>query len=339
MQMALFVTGVLWMVAANAVAERAAQGFATRLNLPLLDAPLEQLFLVALLAGGFAALNWLGDRRGGVRRSNALPQRATSAEEFLRGLALGWGMVLVALLPLVPFGSLGQSYAWSLPLAGRTLVSVLTLALFALAVELAFRGYLYQRLIAATGTVAATFLMSLFYAFVVTARPNATAFTFVVSFLFGLFFCVAWQRTHALWLGWGLHAAWMISAGVVFGLPVGGYDNFATVVQGATGGPVLFAGGAFGLEGSLLGAIVVCLALPLLYRITRGYAWDYTHPEIVPAGFPMDVAPPPAHAAMEAKAAPLVQIAAITPAAPSTLPEANDLLRRAREPQDGTLPD
>ncbi|SEF67026.1 hypothetical protein SAMN05421819_0762 [Bryocella elongata] len=333
MQVALFVTGLLWMFAARAVSERSVQIIATQLNLPLFYAPLQHACLAALLAVGFAALNWLGTRRGGVRESNALPSRSTVRQEWSRGFALGWGMVLFALLPLVLFGGLGPSFLFTPSLLGRSVLAILTLAFSTLATELAFRGFLYQRLTAAIGIVGSTFLMALFYAFFCASHPNATAFTFIVTFLFGLFYSVAWQRTHALWVGWGVHFAWSAVAGVIFGLPVAGYSNYSTLVQSATSGYDFLTGGAYGLEGSLVAAVAVCLGLPVLYRITRDYAWHYTAPEIIAAGYAMEVAPPPAHAAMEAQAkpAPLVQIASITPAGASTLVEANDLLRRERE--------
>lgn len=334
MQLALCVTGLLWMFAARAVAERIAQLIASRLNLPAVEGLLQEFLLVALLLAGFAALGWLGTRHGSLRDSNALPSRTTTRQEWSRGFALGWGMVLFALLPVVLFRGIGPSWQFSAARLGQTLVSILTLALATLATELAFRGFLYQRLTAATGIVSSTFLMSLLYAFFGTSRPNATAFTFVVTFLFGLFYAIAWQRTHALWLGWGAHFAWAVIAGVVFGLPVGGYDTFATLVQSTVSGYGFLSGGAYGLEGSLFAALAICLGLPVLYRMTRDYAWHYTLPEIVSGGYPMDVAPPKAHTDMEAKAAPLVQIASITPAGASSMTEANELLRREREARE-----
>jgi len=59
---------------------------------------------------------------------------------------------------------------------------------------------------------------------------------------------------------------------------------------------------------------VLIVGIMVLVRVTRDYAWDYTHRPIVAAGYPMDVAPPKAHTDMEAAAAPqLIQIAPTTP--------------------------
>jgi hypothetical protein len=51
-----------------------------------------------------------------------------------------------------------------------------------------------------------------------------------------------------------------------------------------------------------------------VYRVTKDWAWAYTLPEIVAGGYAVEVAPPPAHTAMEKAAAPppLVQILPVT---------------------------
>jgi membrane protease YdiL (CAAX protease family) len=333
MHFALFVTGLLWLFAARSVAGHVAQAAAIRGGLPLLEAPLEQALLVVLLAGGFAVLSWIGTRQGSLRGANALPKRATIGREFGRGAALGWAMVLAAMLPLVLLGDIAPSFFLTSTLLGRTVVSLLTALLASFVAELAFRGFLYQRLTSAIGSVSATFLLCLLYAFAAMTHANATAFAFITAFLFGLLYSIAWQRTHALWLGWGLHFAWVAALGVLFGLPVGGNGSYGTVVSSSTHGFGFLTGTDYGPEASIVTALVICVAIPVLYRVTRAYAWDYTHPEIVAAGYAMEIAPPAAHAAMEKEPAPapLVQIAPATPGGASTLGAANDLLRERGE--------
>jgi hypothetical protein len=76
---------------------------------------------------------------------------------------------------------------------------------------------------------------------------------------------------------------------------------------------VWLTGGVYGPDGALFTAIVFFVTMAVLYRVTRNYAWNYTHQPIVPAGYPMDIPPPAAHTAMEEAAAAakptLVQIA------------------------------
>ena len=79
----------------------------------------------------------------------------------------------------------------------------------------------------------------------------------------------------------------------------------------------LWTVGVYGPDGALFTAIVFFVAMAVVYRVTRNYAWTYTHPLIVPAGYPMDVPPPPAHTAMEQAAVAKPTLVQIAPA-PST---------------------
>jgi hypothetical protein len=321
LQVALFLTGFLWLLAAQATAMRAASGIAARLVWSSVGQQfLSNLFLVFLLAVGFAVLNWIGTRQGSLRLANALPRRVTAREEWSRGVIIGWSAALVAIIPTVILGALHPEFFWSRSSIAATLLSLLSLLLAALAVEVAFRGFLFRRLIDAIGPTAATILLSGVYALLGGLRPNASGLSFIVMFIGGVLFSIAYLRTHALWLGWGIHFAWLAALALVFGLPVAGDATYSGIVQSDVGGPQWLTGGAYGLEAALFTAFVFLVAMAAVYRVTRNYAWNYTHPVIVPAGYPMDVPPPPAHAEMEqqaaAKSPTLVQITP-GPAAPN----------------------
>jgi membrane protease YdiL (CAAX protease family) len=290
---------------------------------------LEQLLLLLLLLVGFSLLNWTATRTGNLRVVNALPRRATAPQEWLRGAALGWAMLLVAVIPMTLAGDLHPGF-WLQPRAWMlTLISLLTLFLSTFALEIAFRGYLFTRLIAAIHPVAATALLATLYAIVFSSHDNANGWSMLVSFMMAILFAIAYLRTHALWLGWGLHFAWSASMGLLFGLPVAGNTNFSGVIDTNVSGRDWFTGGAYGPEGAIFTLIVVVVAIPVLYRVTRNYAWEYTHPPIISAGYAMDIAPPAAHTAMEAAAAPapLVQILGSTSTSASTLPVIEEHLR------------
>jgi hypothetical protein len=319
LHLALFLTGLLWLLAAQTTAFRAASGIAARLVWSSVGQEfLTNLFLLFLLLLGFTALNWIGTRNGSARFANALPERPTSRQEWSRGVMIGWAAALVAIIPTVILGALHAEFFWSGSAIAATLLSLVSLFLGALAIEVAFRGFLLRRLIDTIGPTAATILLSGIYALLGGLRPNASGLSFVVMFIGGVLFSIAYLRTHALWLGWGLHFAWLAALALVFGLPVAGDATYAGIVQSNVGGPQWLTGGPYGLEAALFTALVFLVAIAVVYRATRDYAWNYTHPVIVPAGYPMDVPPPPAHTAMEQAAqsqAPLVQIA---PAAPSS---------------------
>jgi hypothetical protein len=305
---------MLWLLAAHAVAFRAAEGIASRLGWSAVGQDLlVNLFLLFLLLVGFTLLNWIGTRQGSVRLANALSARATSREEWSRGAVIGWAAALAAIVPMVIGGALHPQFFWRPPVWGAALVSILSLVVAALASEVAFRGFLFRRLIDATGPATATILLSVIYALIGALGPNGTSLSFVVTIIAGVLFSMAYLRTHALWLGWGMHFAWAAATAVLFGLPNAGVASYSTIVQTDTSGPTWLTGGVYGPDGALFTAIVLLVAMAFVYRATRNYAWTYTHPEIVPGGYPMEVAPLPAHTAMEeaaaAKTAALVQIA------------------------------
>jgi uncharacterized protein len=266
-----------------------------------------------------------------VREVNALPQRPTAAQEWRQGAALGWALLLVAVLPMMLLGHLHPEFSFTPHDLYALLPSILALLAGSLAVEVAFRGFLYKQLIGAIHTGAATVAMSGIFALASSFGifgPYAGARSVQVTFVAGLFFSLAYLRTHGLWLGWGLRFGWSVTTAMVFGLPVSGNTEYSVLVFSNTSGSPWLTGGAYGPDGSLWTAAVLLLGIAALYALTRDYAWNYTHPSIVPGGYPMDVAPPAAHAAMEAAARPaLVQIAPSTSVAVSTLPEAEAVLR------------
>jgi membrane protease YdiL (CAAX protease family) len=330
-----FLAGSLWLLLSWLLCGPAAQGITARLNLPAFYPLLEQAFLLVLLLLGFSLIN----SRGPIAETNALPRRSTAQQEWARGAALGWAMLLATVLPMMAAGALHPQFSFTLSGAGLTLLSLATIALGTLALEVAFRGFLFARLIALVGQVGATILISLAYAMFSSLHPDAPglsiAVTFYTTFFLGVVFSLAYLRTHGLWLGWGIHFAWTAATCILFGLPLAGNANYTSLVSTNVSGPNWLTGGAYGPHAAALTLLVVLAAIPVLYRITRDYAWEYTHPPIVAAGYEVTIAPPAAHTAMEAAAtaapAPLVQILGSTPTASSTLPVIDEHLRSQNE--------
>lgn len=317
LQLALFVTSATWFLASDVLAGRAARGLSERLNIDAGRPLLTALFLLFLLAVGFSILQAIAQRNSTLRDILGLPKRATSLREWILGVALGWGCVVLAVLPMALMGKLDVEL-WTQPRAVWLLALNLgTLAIAALAEEIAFRGYPFRRLIEAVGPVTATIGMSLLFGLGHALNSGATWTSVFVTMLAGLLLSVAWLRTHGLWLPWGLHFAWNASIGILFGLPISGINDFASVVQTRTFGPLWLTGGDYGPEGAGFTAIVLLVGVVVLVRITRDYAWDYTHKPIVARGYALEVQPPPAHVAMEQQSPPppassLVQIMPVT---------------------------
>jgi hypothetical protein len=150
-----------------------------------------------------------------------------------------------------------------------------------------------------------------------------------VSVVFGLVLSTAYLRTKALWLSWGLNFGWKASRALLFGLTISGVNSHSPVIQGNPMGPFWLTGGGFGLDGSWLAFVVLLVALPVVYRLTRDLDYRYNVPVFVPAGIPVDLdaasrrqheaAMGPAQPAV----APLVQILPIAPQPAPPISESN----------------
>ena len=315
LQVALFLTSAAWFFASQTLAGRAAMGLSVRFNLsderPLLGVS----FLLFLLAIGFCFLQMIAHQSSSLREALGLPKRATAAREWGLGAAIGWGLVVLAVLPMALGGTLHVIF-WGAPRAFWLVVlNLAMLAVSALVEEVAFRGYPFRRLIEIVGPTWATVLMSLFFGLLHAFNPDATWLSVLITIFAGVLLSIAWLRTHGLWLGWGLHFAWNASMGVLFGLPVSGIVDFSSVVQTRAIGASWLTGGDYGPEGAFFTLLVLVVGIIVVVFVTRDYAWDYTRKPIIAAGYPMDVPPPEAHTAMEQepRPAPLVQILPTTP--------------------------
>jgi uncharacterized protein len=321
-QLVQFLAAAVWYLCARAIAATVANVLALRYDLSDTQPLLYTLLLLSLVVIGLSLLRSMEGRgmEGGsvpLRTALGLPARATSREEWTMGAALGWGLVVVAVLPMALTRSLNVQL-WTAPHAFYLLgLSLLTLAAATLAHALAIYGFGFQRLIAATGPVRATlFLMFILAAAHATVTPpygTPEGTRILVDMLMTLLLCLCWLRTHGVWQLWGLNFAWAASTAVLFGLPIAGDTSFGSVVDTRMAGPAWLTGGAYGPAAAAFSIIVLLAAIPVLVRVTRDYAWDYTHPPIVPGGYDVTIAPPAAHAAMEqaavtASASSLVQI-------------------------------
>jgi len=323
MQFVLFATAMAWAAAANTIASRAALGIATRFQVGLIESLLDSLFLLFLAVVGFRALDSIATRGRYAAEALPLPARAGWPREWGVGAAIGWGLCLAAALPVLVTGNLHARLSWHAGSTEAVAIALATLLVATLAQEVIFRGYAFRRLIAAIGPSWAAVLGSvLFAALTVQANPpHNFPVALVDCTFFGLLLAMAWFRTHALWLGWGLHFAYRAVAAVALGLPIAGHGEYGSPTDMYATGPRWLSGGAFGLDAAVLTALVILAGMILLYRATRDYAWEYTHPPIVPAGYEVTVAPPAAHIAMEKSAAPppLVQILPSTPQSRSAI--------------------
>jgi len=281
-------------------------------------------YLFLLLVAFSVMARWLNGHRRPLILMGLQP-RTGWLREWGIGAALGWGIITLTVLPMALAGSLHYSFAITPVSFWLFLLNTLVILVASLAEQVIYRGYPFQRMIDGLGPMPALIVMSTIF----TAIHWHDAYVFSLSrilvvLLGSILLSLAYIRTRALWLVWGLHFAWNFSEGALFGLPVGGFTRFSTVVQADTTGPVWLTGGDFGPEASQLMVIVLLVAIAVLVYVTRDYNWTYNAPVILAGGIPVEVAPPAAHTAAE-KAAAAPSLVQILPIATPPKSESNDI--------------
>jgi hypothetical protein len=318
-----FLVAVLYFFMARSLARHAAAGLAGEQWSPLV----EQALLAFLLLLGYAALGFWLNRQIYPISEQGLPPRPGWPREVGMGLATGWGLALVCVLLLALDGGIAISVSTRASAWGWLAADTAFFALAALAEEIAYRGYGFQRFVHAVGPIGASLGFAAYYAIVQSLTPGSSHASVLVSVALGLVLSAAYLRTRALWLSWGLNFGWKASRALLFGLAVSGVNNHSPVVQGDPMGPFWLTGGGFGLEGSWVTFIILLAALPLVFRITRDLDFRYNVPVIIPAGIPVDLdaAAHAQHQAAMGAAEPappaLVQIGQLSPAATPPLPK------------------
>jgi hypothetical protein len=285
-----FAFAVLYFFLARLLAKEGAHGLVNPDFVPLV----EQAMLCFLLIFGYAGLGFSLNRQLTPVRDQGLVLRKGWLGEMGMGLAFGWGIAVACVLPILIFGGIAIHISWSPASIGWLLIDAAYFLAATLAVQVAFRGYPFQCAIRAVGELPASLVLAVLYgivqAFVVqTWMPTASRPAMAVNIALGLLLAMAYLRTRALWLAWGLQFGWVASRALLFGLPVNNISSHSPVIQGDPLGSLALSGSDYGLDASWLAFVVILVAMPFLYRATRDLSFIYNAPVLEPAGLPVDL--------------------------------------------------
>jgi len=251
------------------LANRGAGWVARFASTPVMFEALYRPVLAALLLAGFTLLLFVFDRvRTRPLAAQGLDTVAPWAREIFLGTLLGAALVSLAVGAIAGLGSLRLHASVNPATLRIALVELWILITAALAEEAAFRGYPFQRLAESLGESWAMALLSLLFGAIHLGNPHATLWGFLNTVLVGVLLALAYLRTRRLWLPWGIHFGWNAALGLVFGLPVSGLTEFAVLVQGEAQGPLWLTGGAYGIEASASGAVVIVLGMAAVMWMT-----------------------------------------------------------------------
>jgi len=221
-----------------------------------------------LLFGIFAWMLTIGDHIEDHRiAAQGLPRVRGWLKQFIIGCLIGSGLTLLALAPVHFLGGFRFLPLWSMHLLPNLGVLAGMLVMGALAEELVFRGYPFQHLERGIGAAPAVLAFSVLYGLLHLLNPHASLWGALNSILIGVMLCIAYLRTRALWLPWGIHFAWNAALGFGFGLPVSGFRVFNLWLYTDVFGPPWLTGGAYGIEASASATAVFLIGILLVWKL------------------------------------------------------------------------
>lgn len=197
--------------------------------------------------------------------ASGLPLDGGTVPGFLRGTALGGGLMAGAVATGVALGWIGWTAEPGLgdwPMAFLRLTAFFAVA--ALVEEVIFRGYPFQVMAEGMGGPAAVGITSVLFGLLHGWNPGVTRLALVNITLAGLLLGLAYWRTYSLWFAGGVHFGWNWAMGFLADLPVSGLGLDTPGYEAVIRGPSLWTGGSFGPEAGLLVTVFTGLGVAWL---------------------------------------------------------------------------
>ncbi len=219
--------------------------------------PWQQWIWLAGVSIATIATRFILEPRGWPVGIAAPPRRAIL--ELILGIGLGVGVIGACDGALQLIGDVHHAFRGAFPwieLAGVFVPA-------ALHEELAFRGYLFQRLRVWNRGVAFGF-SALVFALLHLRNHGLTLLALGNIALAGVLLALAYERYARLWFPIGIHLVWNVFSGPVLGYPVSGFVARTTVFTATAAGYEWVTGGMFGIEGSVLITVAEIAAIAAL---------------------------------------------------------------------------
>ncbi len=187
------------------------------------------------------------------------------------GLAIGALMCAGVVAVIATLGGyVVTGVDWSRPAAGEIWVLGVVAGV---SEELIFRGMVFRLTESVVGTWGALVISGALFGLIHRANPHATwAGAVAIAIEAGLSFGLLYALTRSLWVVIGVHAAWNVVEGVVFGIDVSGSGTGRGVLVSHAAGPALLSGGRFGIEASVVSvACWTLLSIGCAVVLVRGH--------------------------------------------------------------------
>lgn len=188
-------------------------------------------------------------------------------KELFIGLIIGAALMILPVFVLTVFGYINwrvNIFSYSTITSGFTIF-----LLVAIAEELLFRGFMFQRLIQSLGKWPAQLMVAGLFLLTHIDNPGMTGivkiFASVNIFIASIMFGIAYIKTQSLAMPLGLHFMANFMQGTVLGFGVSGGNDPGLLKPVFNNVPIWLSGGDFGIEASILGLCFVILITISLY--------------------------------------------------------------------------
>lgn len=188
-------------------------------------------------------------------------------KQFYRGILLGCALMVLPALVLTIFGIV----KWDLNefTFASILSGIIAVVFVAIAEELLFRGFIFQRMTESFGRLIAQLIIAGLFLLTHLNNPGmlgtikllASINIFLASLMFGL----AFIKTKSLALPIGIHLMANFTQGTLLGFGVSGNHEMSILKPIFSNAPEWITGGTFGLEASLSGLVILVFITLGLY--------------------------------------------------------------------------
>jgi membrane protease YdiL (CAAX protease family) len=233
-----------------------------------LTSPINIIFMIGLsitiVIAAYITLRWVDKRPYELLGLNF---SLSSIREFLIGCLIGGVNLISVVLLLSALGFLKISWSGINSVVMQTIgIYTLVFAGGATIEELINRGYIFQALCEGTRTWIAVFVTSLIFSLIHLSNQHMSVSSILHLFIHGILYAVVYLKTRSLWAAIGVHWAWNWFQGAIFGIPVSGTTISNTLFLSHPQGAVIFSGGQFGIEGSILACLISLVFVVFVWR-------------------------------------------------------------------------
>lgn len=182
---------------------------------------------------------------------------------YLKGYAIGTGMLMLCALILWLMGDLDFAFAERIPVF-YVLAFFVGYLIQGMSEEVLVRGYFMVSVGNRCRMAVAVGISSVIFAMLHLGNPGINLLALLNLTLFGIFMGVYILRTDDIWGACAIHSAWNFAQGNLLGIRVSGMSPMPSVaIMRPLGEQSLFHGGDFGLEGGLIVTFVTLAAIAL----------------------------------------------------------------------------